>query len=47
MKDNSQIVSIGDTHFSRSTRIPLRADAFVKSDEEKAANELNTNALVV
>jgi GTP cyclohydrolase I len=35
MKDKEQIQIIGDTHFSTSTKTPLRADAFDRSDEEK------------
>ena len=33
--DKKQIENIGDNHISSNVNTPLRADAFVKSDEEK------------
>lgn len=38
MKDKEQIKIIGDNHYSANTETPLRADAFVKSDDEKIKN---------
>lgn len=36
--NNEQIEIIGDNHIASKVETPLRADAFVKSDEEKIAN---------
>ena len=33
--NKKQIENIGDNHISSNVNTPLRADAFVKSDEEK------------
>jgi GTP cyclohydrolase I len=38
MEDKEQIQIIGDNHFSKSIKTPLRADAFDKSDDEKIKN---------
>lgn len=38
MEDKEQIQIIGDNHFSKSIKTPLRADAFEKSDDEKIKN---------
>ena len=38
MKNKNQIETEGNHHFSTSIKTPLRADAFVKSDDEKIEN---------
>jgi GTP cyclohydrolase I len=38
MKNNEEIQTIGDNHYSSSVKTPLRVDAFEKSDEEKIKN---------
>jgi GTP cyclohydrolase I len=38
MKNNEEVQTIGDNHYSSSVKTPLRVDAFEKSDEEKIKN---------
>jgi len=42
MEDKEQIQIIGDNHFSKSIKTPLRADAFDKSDDYFRFNIKNT-----